>query len=187
MKHKGLISFVLVLIFILIYFSLVYSISSFNSKKDFTESELIEIENSSFKRNLIENAVDSVIKEEIEKEIMFGSDDPEKIREKVAAKLFETFSGNELKNTEFREITSGKKYTEIKIKGEKLSKEFIEKNSKIIVINLEKTLYLVQFIYTGGINRNKLIGAEIKENSSSQKFFIPVDYSVTVISLRLAE
>ncbi|MFH1663966.1 MAG: hypothetical protein ABH986_04125, partial [archaeon] len=174
-------------IFILIYFSLVYSISSFNSKKDFTESELIEIENSSFKRNLIENTVDSVIKEEMEKEIMFGSDDPEKIREKVAAKLFEAFSGNELKSTEFKEITSGKKCAEIKIKGEKLSKEFIEKNSKVIVLNLKETLYLVKFVYTGGINKNQLIGAEIKENSTSQKFFIPVDYSITVISVRLVK
>ncbi|MFH1663678.1 MAG: hypothetical protein ABH986_02630 [archaeon] len=185
MSQKGLISFVLVLAFIAVYFSLVFSLNSFNSEKNFTEAKLVEIENNSFKRNLLENAVDSLIEETMQEEIAFGSDDPEKINEKISAKLFELFSGMEEKGTEFKETLSGKKYSETEIKGEKISKKFIKENSKTIVFSLENRLYEVQFIFTGGINKNNLAGAEIKENSSTQKFFIPLDYTVKIVSLRL--
>ncbi len=184
MKFKGIISFVLVLIFILIYFNLVYSINSFNSKKGFTEGTLIEIENLSFKRNLIENAVDSLIREEIRKEINFGSDDPKEINEKVSVKLMNLFSLMEKQGIEFKKIKSNKEYSETEIKGNKITKKFVEKNSKTKVINLEKKIYLVEFIYTAGINKNELIGAEIKEKNSSQKFFIPTDYSIKEITIR---
>jgi hypothetical protein len=185
MKEKGLTSFILVLFFVLVYFSLVYSLQEMEAKKNFTEAQLIEIENASFRRNLLENSVDSVIKEEIAKEIAFGSDEPKKINKKIAEKLAEFFSLMEKKGTEFKEINSGKKYSEIKITGKKAGKEFIEENSKVIVMNLEGKLYFVEFIYTAGINKNNLIGAKIKENSSEQKFFIPRNYSIKVIALRM--
>ncbi|MBU2099948.1 hypothetical protein KKG83_01785 [Candidatus Micrarchaeota archaeon] len=185
MQEKGLTSFILVFFFILVYFSLVYSLQELEAKKNFTEAQLIEIENASFKRKLIEDSVDSIIKEEIEKEIAFGSDEPKKINKKISEKLAEFFSLMEAKGTEFKEIQSEKKYSEIKITGKKAGKEFIEENSKIVVINLKGKLYLVEFIYTAGINKDRLIGAKIKENSSEQKFFIPRNYSVKVIALRL--
>jgi hypothetical protein len=185
MKEKGLATFVLVLLFILIYFNLIYSMQSLNSKKDFTEAQLIELENSSFKRKLIENAVDSLIQEEIEKEIAYGSAEAEKINKKISEKLIKLFSEIPGKKVEFKEIQSSKKYDKIKIKGKKATKEFIEKNSKTIVMNLENRLFLVEFIYTAGANKNNLIGAEIKNNSSKQKFFIPRNYSVQVIALRM--
>jgi len=187
MHVKGLISFVLVLAFIVIYFSLVFSLNSFNSEKNFTEAKLIEIENSSMKRNLIENAVDSLIEEEIKKEIAFGSDEPEKINEKISEKLSEFFFIMEEKGIEFSEIASDRKYSETEIKEKKITKEFIKENSKTIVFNLENRLYHVEFIFTGGKNKNNFIGAEIKENSSYQKFFLPVNYSVKIISLRLVK
>ncbi len=179
---KGLISFIIVLIFILIYFNLIYSVNSFNSKQNFTEANLIEIENTSFRRNLIENAVDSLIEETIKKEIAFGSDNPKIINKKISGKLIELF--NEISETEFKEIHSEKKYSKTEIKGKKLSKKFIEENTKIIVFGLDNKLYETKFIYTGGVNKNNLIGSRITENNSEQKFFIPVDYSVKVISLR---
>lgn len=179
---KGLISFILVLIFILIYFNLVYSVNSFNSKKDSSEADLIEMENTSFKRNLIENAVDSLIEEKIKKEIAFGSDNPEIINKKISGELDKLF--NEINENEFKEIKSEKKYSKTEILGKKVSEKFIEENTKTIVFGLEDRLYEVRFIYTGGINKNNLIGSKITENNSEQKFFIPVNYSVKVISLR---
>ncbi len=184
MQHKGLIAFVLVFFFILIYFNLVYSLSSFNSEKNFAEAKLIEIENTSFKRNLLENTIDSVIEEEIKKEIAFGTTEPKKLNEKISEKLIEVFSVLEEKEIEFKEANSGKKYSKIKIRGKKVEKEFLEKNSKTIVINLKETVYLVEFIYTGGLEKNNLIGAEIKEKNSNRNFFIPFNYSVKQVAVK---
>jgi len=184
MKCKGLIAFVLVFLFILIYFNLVYSLNSFNSEKNFAEAKTIEIENTSFKRNLAENAIDSVIEEEIQKEIAFGTTEPEKLKEKISEKLIEVFSVLEEQEIEFKEVNSNKKYNKIKIKGKKVEKEFLEKNSKIIVINLKETVYLVEFIYTGGLEKNNLIGAEIKEKNSYTNFFIPFNYSQKQVAVK---
>ena len=185
MKNKGLMSFVLVLIFILIYFNLVYSIGEFNSKKNLTEAELIEIEDTSFKRNLLENAVDSVIEETISNEILFGSTEGKKINQKISEKLIKVFSETEAKEIFVKEINSNKEYKKIKITGKEITKEFIEENSKTIVIKLEEKIFLVEFHFTGGINKNNLVGAEITENQSKSKFFIPVNYTVKLIAFRV--
>lgn len=185
MKNKGLMSFILVLIFILIYFNLVYSIESFNSKKNLAEAELIEIENSSFKRNLLENAVDEVVEETIKKEIQFGSTEGKKINKKISKNLIEFFSELEKKGINAKAMKSSKEYKKTEIKGEKITKEFIEENSKTMVIKLEEKVFLVEFYFTGGLNKNNLVGAEIKENKTKNKFFIPINYSIKLISVKM--
>ncbi len=172
---KGLMSFVLVIAFILVYSGLIYSFSLFDSEKNFAETQLIETENASFKRNLVEQAVDSAIKEAMQKEIMFGSDDPEKIKEKTALQLESFFSEMKKKGIEFTETNSGKK----------AGKEFIKENSRILVLNIEGKIYVAEFIFTGGTTKNNLVSAEIKENNSSNTFMIPADYSIKIISVRL--
>ncbi len=187
MKSKGMIAFALVFAFILIYFSLVYSIQEFNSNKNLVEAQLIETENASFKRNLVENSVDELIKETIKKEIMFGSKEPKKIQEKTAENLIHFFEELEKKGIKIKEIELKKEYKKTKIKGKKTRKKFIQENSRIIVIKLYEKIYLTEFYFTAGKNKNKILGAEIKENSSKINFFVPAGYSIKTINARVIE
>jgi actin-like ATPase involved in cell morphogenesis len=185
--QKGLISFILLLAFILIYFNLVYSINSLETEKNFTEAKLIEIESASFKRNLIENTIDYLIEEEIEKQINFGSNNAEEIKKKTSQRLMEFFYEMKKHGIEFRQVKANKKYSEIQIKGKEITQKFLEKNTKILVSNIQEKIYRVEFFYTAGITKSNLIGAEIKENQTTQKFFVPAGYSIKKNAVRFVE
>jgi hypothetical protein len=188
LNSKGLLNFLLVLLFVSLLFSF-FSLDGFSQKKLGKNLQLLlEAEQASFFRTLLEENTDTLVEETIKFEVLKGNTAPRKLKKKIVQNLLTFFSKTEKEFKENPEIVfftariSSENYEEFS-KTELTEKDIgllLKKNSKVNVIKL-KNAYLVEFVFTGGKNKKEVITARISFENMNSYFFIPAGFSKKVL------
>ncbi|MBU1120438.1 MAG: hypothetical protein ABIE23_00875 [archaeon] len=190
MNSKGMVSFLLVVIFL---FNLL-SLDSYHaeSRKELMKGEEIalEIEKSSFYRNQLETAIDSLIERTVKEEVIKGDTEEEKLKGKINKELMNFFQKIEERFQEKPRISFFLKNNlssyKIELKeGKKVEEKDLNEIVKLIVFTLDEKIYLVEVSFTGGLMKKKGVFALIELPSVTQLFFIPVDYSKKTVALKV--
>jgi len=184
LNSRGLFCFTLVLAFSAGYFSLANSSEETFAELQKGKSLAFEAEKSSLLKHSVEANLDFLIAKAIEEETKKGNLDAEKLNEKIAGKIFNYFNELEkqqgFEKIEFFEGNYSKNNYEKILKGKrnkKLGLVFLLENSRVLVLNLEEKVYLVEFSFTGGIFKNKVGYAVISTPNTRDYFLLPVNYS----------
>ena len=184
MQERGIMSFVLVIIFIALEFAMLGAQNEIAKEVGKAQVLLMQMEKASYVRNEIEQNSDFLIENVMENELRGRNYDPEAIKGKVCSALFGYFgnvqaayAGNSSVKF-YSAFASSSEYQELPSKMKVPLQEFdICTNSKVIVV---KGLgnYSAEFAYTGGIFKDRAVFAEIVYGNYSQVFVIPFDYTI---------
>ncbi|MBI2529928.1 MAG: hypothetical protein HYW05_02195 [Candidatus Diapherotrites archaeon] len=185
MRSRGILSFVLVLLFIAMEFAMLGAQNEIAMEIGKTQALLMQMEKASYVRNEIEQNSDFLIERVMENELKGGNYDPETIRGKICSALFGYFTDVESAYAAHPSIkfysafASSSEYQELPLKVKApLQESDICANSKVIVVkDLEG--YSAEFSYTGGIFKDRAVFAEIAYGNYLQVFAIPFDYAIT--------
>lgn len=189
-NSKGMVSFLIVVVFL---FNLL-SIESYNSesREELMKGEEIalELEKSSFYRNQLETAIDSLIERTVKEEIEKGNAEEEKLKVKINKELMNFFQETEKRFQETPRIRFFLKDNlsnyKIELKeGKKVEEKDLNEIVKVIVFSLDEKLYLVEVSFTGGLMKKRGVFALIELPSVTQFFFIPIDYSKKTLALKV--
>jgi len=192
MNSKGIFCIAIVLVFIcsILLFESAQSETSLKISKTITLA--IENEKNNVERAFLEENTDKIIARALQAEIQFGNLDPEKVKVDVCSQIFNFFRQKQKFDEPFRKIEffsttfSSRQYNGIIFSNSKQPLQFqdLVENSKVLIVPLGKNSFAAEFYFTGGLYRNKLVGAEISSKNSMQVFLLPIDYTARVLVLK---
>lgn len=185
MKSYGLFSFVIVLLFIQANFIILGMNTA--QLKEYGEARgyLLQMENANFVRAVIEENFDYLIYRTMEMEIERRNSSPVLIKETLFNNIQKFFSEIGRKHNQAPRIEVSlsqfnygiPKKMEM-LKGlDSLGMSELKNNFNVLVVNVEEKIFLVEFNYTGGFLKNKILYAIISYPGYEQLFLVPVDYS----------
>lgn len=187
MNAKGVLSFVLVLAFLLIYLTLFLGESSAYNEMNSSKKYMIAMEQINARRTIIENNLDFIIVENLKKEFYSGVREPEEIKKAVNLKILNLLENNvavsEELGTEMQCCKNELKenYNSLSCAGaENLGIDFLEKNSKVIIVKAAE-FYSITYIYSAGILKNEIPSCDVCTDDFCTVFAIPAGYEKTVV------
>ena len=185
MQERGIMSFVLVIIFIALEFAMLGAQNEIAKEVGKAQVLLMQMEKASYVRNEIEQNSDFLIENVMENELRGRNYDPEAIKGKVCSALFGYFgnvqaayAGNSSVKF-YSAFATSSEYQELPPKIKVPLQEFeLCANSKVLVVK-DFASYSAEFSYTGGIFKDRAVFAEIAYGNYSLVFVIPFDYAIT--------
>ena len=171
LNNRGLYGFFIVLAFAAIYTGLIAENARTNEAIAKTKNKLLEAEKLNTLRTIAEENIDRAIKEKLEEQLRKTTNESTVKTEinntllQLLEKLAETYSENPQ-----MEFSTGN--------GDKISKEFLEKNSKALVIDTETGTKKAEYYIISGF------GGTIKGKHFEQEIMIPTGYTVKATVIR---
>ncbi len=167
MKNKGLFSFMLFLVLLIIILELSIFLQKNESDFEKTKNELIKLEESNKQRTIIEENIDKIIKIKLEEQILKNNSNIFVAQKEINTKLFEY-------------LKERAKATDIFFENEKeLSIEYLNQNSVISIIQIKDITY-AEYFFTSNILKTNIVSSKIG-NKIKVFFRIPVDYTIKVV------
>ncbi|MFH1235251.1 MAG: hypothetical protein V1493_06575 [Candidatus Diapherotrites archaeon] len=181
---KGVYSFTLVFVFAACVVAMAADAGIARAKLAEGGLAAMEIERASFLRFQMEENTDSIIAETIENEVIAGNRESAALNPKICGNLEKYFNAMESEKglggkIEFFEINTAnlsEQFTPVAGNFKKI--EGLEKYCKTAVLNLKEHVFLVQFMFTGGLMKNRAVLAVIKVGGAEQYFLVLPGYSI---------
>ncbi len=185
MRSRGIMSFVLVLLFIATEFAMLEAGDKIAEGIAGTKVLLMQMERAAYVRNEIEQNSDFLIGRVMENELKRKNYDPEAIKGKICSALSGYFGNVELAYAEnpsvkfYSAFATSSEYQELLSEMKTPLQEFeLCADSKVLVVKIGGN-YTAEFSYTGGIFKDRVVFAEIAYGNHSQAFVVPFDYAIT--------
>jgi hypothetical protein len=181
---KGVYSFTLVFVFAACVVAMVAGAGIARAKLAEGSLAAMEIEHASFLRFQLEENTDSIILGTIENEIRAGNRESASLNSQISGNLEKYFKAMESEKglggkIEFFEIGTSGLSRQFTPATENLKKiEGLEKYCKTAVLNLKEHVFLVQFMFTGGLMKNRAVLAVIKIGGAEQYFLVLPGYFI---------
>ncbi|MDD5162985.1 MAG: hypothetical protein PHD95_02140 [Candidatus ainarchaeum sp.] len=170
MNKKGLFCFLIALGFVGIIAAIAASSTGESIIFNETKGIAFEIEKLDLERAVLEENIDFLIRETMESELEKGNRNPEQIKEKASEKLVSFFMQAE------KEAANRGIAIVFFQKNGPVSEEFLNLNSKVLVVNYEN-IALAEYNFTGGIFKDAFLKAKIESKNSEKTFELPIGYS----------
>lgn len=183
MKKTGFFCFSLALCFALASLALCDANNIIGSEILEAKTIAISLEQASLKRFELEQNSDKTILFAIEKSIKSGKTDNEQFKQSVNNALLELAKKENIKF--FSATATKKQYGQLQQKKNlPLEQEQLANNSIVFSINQQNSILIVEYSITGGLLKNNVFFASIENNSGSQLFLLPIDYSNKTIVIK---
>lgn len=180
MNSKGIFSAALLLFFIALTVKAGGLETSFSKETSKTQRMLLEIEKNSFLRTELETNTDFLIKQSV---FLASTINPENefVKEFTASNMDRfILMTKELRGNKTDFFLENKNTLE----KSGFSKEAFKELTNIMVLR-GKNFYEAEFNFTGGINKDRVFGAQIKSQNSSLDFFITPGYKSKILGITL--
>lgn len=173
MNNKGLFSFLLILIFVTIELNMLEEQTRTRQELLKTKNISIESEKATLTRAIIEHTLDQIIEEQLKRGMALELK-PEEIKNRVNEQIEKAIQKTKNTNSQNQKITS----------KEKIDKQYLNKNSTVIVKRIGKNTLQAEYHYTGGLMKNNELTLNIRGKNTEQEFKLPIGYT---IKAKLAE
>lgn len=167
MNRGGFFCFVFVLAFLSAEVTFMQGSSAEN--QEMLEAKIIafDLEKTSFTRTLMENSVDSVLRESLRQGLVQNLG-PEEIKD-LANRNLELL---------FQRMETAYGQENLKFYPKEIGREFLNSNSVVLVTKLGEKTIEAEYCFTGGIMKENRVFAEIKGKEAKQEFQIPAGYTI---------
>lgn len=188
MHSRGLFSFVLVLVFLLAALEL-GGIGAESGRQTGTAMRYaLEMEQAGLVRNEIERNFDEVIGGALARGVAAGNLDAELLKIEISDAVVVFAMEEELIHNRNPSVMfgivrkTGKGYTGmLETGGTGLSAEELRSLFSVLVLNISEGVFVAEFVFTGGLLRDRALGAEIEFDGYAQLFVVPVGYTRRVV------
>ncbi|MFH1752381.1 MAG: hypothetical protein ABH821_05600 [archaeon] len=182
MKARGLLSFVILFLFIGIALSLAESQNLAEKKKAESMSFLLAGEKLNFEKTIIEQELDYFFNEnlkELSLETNSAIEIKRRLNDRLKIKLNEInaeFMTGKVNPADYRQI--------MKAEGKTITIEKLNELNEVLVVRLKENVILTKFSFTGGIKKDEIVYALLENNKAITFAALPVNYTVTVVTTK---
>jgi len=190
MNMRGIFSFILLLLFIQILLISAGINSGISREMKETENILLEMEIASLKRTELEQNMDFLIRKTVEREVMLFNSEPAIIEQKLNQEIdsFVNKCENVYNSSPKLNFNLIQDFLRLKIPPKKLRKKLrkgeLHDYFNVIVLNLEESVFVVEFDYSGGVMKDYRFFATISQPKTEQIFEVPAGYTQIVMVVR---
>ena len=184
MKNLGILSFTLILLFLPTYFSAIEIHSMHLQKIQESQIIAIELEKAALQRKELEENTDFLIQITLQECLQKRELNPNKIKQEIIQELKQFFEKQEKihpsnpKIEFFEGKILEKNYYSIKKTSKALA---FEKIISVFSVDLGFGKSIVTAIFHGGIEKNKVVFAEIIFPYTKTLFVLPIEYTIIAI------
>jgi hypothetical protein len=167
MHSKGIFSFIILIIMMLIILELNVFLTKENNEFEKIKNELMIIENASKERVIMEENVDKIINFILEKNVGNNTTNIFLVRNEINSNLF-----NYLKNRAKATNIFGEKEKDLTL-------NFLNENSVVSIIKIDGITYS-EYSFTSDITKTNIVNSKLGNNLILE-YRIPIDYIMRVV------
>ncbi|MDD3159464.1 MAG: hypothetical protein PHQ98_00675 [Candidatus ainarchaeum sp.] len=172
LNKKGLFSYILFFIIIIMIINQLIIFQQINEKNNLMQNTLSINEIINCKRTILEEKIDNVIYQELQKEFIKQYFDSDTIKENINQNLEKIFLKENL-------ILENQLKNEINLP----TKENLNKVTKVSITHLEKVT-IIDYIFTSNFEKTIKLTKKIGDKMNTY-FEIPIDYKISYVGLKV--